>query len=154
VAAYGKARGAPLTGIRAVARRFGVSEKTVIKKLHTAWGEARFNQRVPLSGATVHHRPAGEKYAQAYDAMRGPALSRLKQIATRFGVQELTVRGTLRTYWGVRKYEQEFGSKGVPFPVDRNELLAMARKLGIPESSLKNKMNRWGVIRGPYVVDE
>jgi len=54
--------------------------------------------------------------------------------------------------------------------VDRNELLAMlnrddlwksgraiavvARKLGIPESSLKNKMNRWGVIRGPYVIDE
>jgi hypothetical protein len=170
VAAYRRAKGDPQTRVRKVAKQLRVKEATVLSSLRTAWGEQRFRREIPIQRKRFSTRNNAEDYGDAYAKVSGNPETRVKRIARRFGVKEATVKSTLRIAWGVRRYEKVFGVKPRPSRIDRKGLVRMlnqnglwksghaievvSKELGIERQSLKGKMHRWRIIRGPYVLDE
>ena len=162
--------GKPPDRVKKIAQRLGVAETTVRSALRRWWGTRKYRKVFHETTRTFSNRYSPEEYAKKYERLTGDPERRVRIIARAFGVYEQSVRSMLRDWWGIRSYNRRMKSTWRQFPLDREQLLTMlnegglwksgrvlktiARRLKVPETSLRNKMSRWRKIRGPYLIDD
>ena len=101
---------------------------------------------------------------KGYADLAGDPRSKVRRIAKRFGLTERQVRAKLEASCGAQWYRREFDTASFEERARLVKLLnrngrwksgavvaAVAKELGVSKASLKLKMSRWSIVRGPYV---
>ena len=99
-----------------------------------------------------------------YAALTGDPRSKVRRIAKKFRLNERQVRAKLEASCGAQWYRREFDAASfeerarLVKTLNRNGrwnswgvVEAVAKELGVFKASLKLKMSRWSIVRGPYV---